>query len=75
MLLVDRTKFNNKMVSILEGILTGEFPDDDKISAQETMMRLKNKLDYSPRFNVKILPDRLEGNSMTAAFPDALKWE
>ncbi len=56
MLLVDRTKFNNKMVNILEGILTGELPEDDRIAAQETMMRLKNKLDYSPRFNVKILP-------------------
>ena len=75
MLLVDRTKFNNKMASILEGILTGELPEDDRIAAQEAMMSLKNKLDYSPRFNVKILPDRLEGNSMTAAFPDALKWD
>lgn len=74
-LLVDRTKFSNKMVNIIEGILTGEMPEDDKAAAQETMMSLKNALNYSPRYNVKILTDRLEGNSMTAAFPDALKWD
>ena len=74
-LLVDRTKFSNKMVNILEGILTGELPEDDKAAAQEAMMSLKNALNNSPRFNVKILTDRLEGNSMTAAFPDALKWD
>ena len=73
-LLVDRTKFGNEMVNILEGILTGEMPADDKVAAQEAMINLKNKLDNSPRFSVKILPERLIGNSLTAAFPDALPW-
>ena len=75
LLLVDRTKFRNKITNILEGILTGELPEDDKIAAQETMISLKNMLGNSPRFHVKIMPDRLEGNSMSAAFPDALKWD
>ncbi|REK51221.1 MAG: hypothetical protein DWQ48_01945 [Bacteroidetes bacterium] len=74
LLLVDRTKFSNEMVNILEGILTGEMPADDRIAAQEAMMRLKGKLDMSPRYNVKIHPDRLIGNNVTAVFPEALKW-
>ncbi len=74
-LLVDRTKFNNETLNIIEGILTGELPSDDKAAAQEAMNSLKNSLNYSPRFNVKIWPDRLEGNSMTSAFPNPIKWE
>jgi tetratricopeptide (TPR) repeat protein len=74
-LLVDRTKLSNETLNTIEGILTGEMPGDDKAAAQEAMMSLKNSLDNSPRFNVKILPDRLEGNSLTAAFPQALGWD
>jgi hypothetical protein len=63
------------MLNTIEGILTGEMPGDDKMAAQEALMNLKNSLGNSPRFNVKILPDRLEGNSMTATFPQALSWD
>ena len=74
-LLIDRTKFNNELLNTLEGLLTGELPADDKAAAQEALNSLKKELDNSPRFQVKILPDRFNGNSMTTAFPDALSWE
>jgi len=74
-LLIDRTKFNNGWLNTVEGILTGELPADDRAAAQEALNSLKRELDNSPRFSVKILPDRFDGNSVTAAFPDALKWE
>lgn len=74
-LLIDRTKFDDKLLNTLEGILTGELPADDRSAAQEALNSLKRKLDYSPRFNVKILPDRFSGNSMTANFPAAIPWE
>lgn len=74
-LLVDRTKLANEKVNIIEGILTGELPSDDKAAAQEALMGLMNSLNNSPRFNVKLSPERLKGNSLTAAFPDALSWD
>jgi hypothetical protein len=61
-------------LNVIEGILTGEMPSDDREAAHEAMMTLKNTLANSPRFNVKILPDRMEGNSMGANFPPALSW-
>ena len=74
LLLVDRTKFESNAVNTLEGILTGELPADDRVAAQEALVSLKNRLNTSPRFEVKLFPDRLTGNSLTAAFPAALTW-
>jgi hypothetical protein len=73
-LLIDRTKFNNETLNVFEGILTGELPADDRVAAQEALNSLKNMLGYSPRFSVKILPDRFDGNSLTGAFPPQLSW-
>ncbi len=73
-LLVDRTKFDNEALNTIEGILTGEMPADDRVAAQEAMNSLKKKLDQSPRYNVRILPGRMAGNSITAAFPEAIPW-
>jgi hypothetical protein len=73
-LLIDRTKFDNKMLNTIEGILTGELPGDDRAAAQEALNSLSNKLGYSPRYSVKILPDRFAGNSMTSAFPQTIPW-
>ena len=60
-LLVDRTKFKNQTLNVIEGILTGELPGDDRFAVQEAMNALKNTLYNSPRFNVKVSPERLEG--------------
>jgi len=74
LLLVDRTKMENAAANILEGILTGELPADDLAAAQEAVVSMKNRLENSPRFAVKMLPDRMKGNSLTSAFPPALDW-
>jgi hypothetical protein len=73
-LLVDRTRMENGAVNILEGLLTGELPADDRVAAQEAVVSLKNRLATSPRFAVKMFPDRMKGNSLTSAFPQALDW-
>lgn len=74
-LLVDRTKFKNQTMNVIEGILTGELPGDDRFAVQEAMNALKETLYNSPRFNVKVSPERLEGNSLSAVFPEPLQWE
>lgn len=73
-LLIDRTKPSKKgnWINIGEGILTGEMPEQDKAAAQELLNSLKNALQSSPRFEVLIAAERLEGNSLTAAFPEPL---
>lgn len=73
-LLVDRTKPSKRdnWLNIGEGVLTGEMPAQDKAAAQEALNSLKNALQTSPRFEVLIASERLEGNSLTAAFPDPL---
>lgn len=73
-LLVDRTKPSKKgnWINIGEGILTGELPEQDKAAGQELLNSLKNALQSSPRFQVLIASERLEGNSLTSAFPEPL---
>jgi len=73
-LLIDRTKppRRSNWLNIGEGILTGELPEQDKAAAQEFLNGLKDALQSSPRYEVLIAAERLEGNSLTAAFPDQL---
>ena len=74
LVLADRTKPDNQAINILEGIITGEMPAEDRIAAQEAMNSLKNELANSPRFKTKMHPNRLAGNCLTAEFPEALDW-
>lgn len=74
-LLLDRTKFDKTAVNVLEGILTGELPEEDKAGLQEAMSSLQNTLRASPRFTVKMASETLPGNSVTSAFPAALPWD
>jgi tetratricopeptide (TPR) repeat protein len=74
LLIVDRTKFSREAVNILEGILTGEMPGQDKAAVQALISSFQNRLSYSPRFASKVAVERLDGNSVTAAFPDQLSW-
>jgi hypothetical protein len=74
LLLVDRTQFNNSMLNIAEGVLTGEMPGADKAAAQEAITSLQSTLQSSPRFKVVRASETLQGNSVTQAFPDALSW-
>lgn len=75
LVVVDRTVFDQNNLNILEGVLTGELPHEDKAGVQMLISSFQNQIQQSPRFNVKIAEERLNGNSMTAAFPDQLSWD
>jgi hypothetical protein len=74
LVVADRTRPNQAALNVIEGILTGELPSEDRINAQEAVNSLRNRLGSSPRFSVKLFPERLMGNSLTSAFPDPLDW-
>ncbi len=74
LLIVDRTKYDKPVVDILESVLTGELPQEDKASMQYLTNAMRAELSYSPRFEIKLATERLSGNSLTSAFPDALPW-
>lgn len=73
--LVDRTEFDKQFWNVSEALATGELPEADKAAVQQSLVRLREILNTSPRFqNIKISPYRLKGNSFTAAFPQAMPW-
>lgn len=72
--IVDRSKFEKKAVNIVEGILTGEMPGEDKAGVQATITAFQNQLMASPRFQTKVAGEQLVGNSLTSAFPTPLPW-
>jgi len=74
LLIVDRTKFDKKVLDVLEGVLTGEMPYEDKASMQFLTNAMREELSVSPRFQIKLATERLSGNSLTSAFPEALPW-
>ncbi len=73
-LVVDRTKFDKKAVNIIEGVMTGELPQEDKAGVQMLISSFQNKMRETSRFYVKVASERLKGNSLTSAFPDQLSW-
>lgn len=74
LLLVNRTLFKSEAVNIIEGVLTGEMPGEDKAGTQAAMNTLQVALGNSNRFVVKNASETIEGNSITAAFPAPLHW-
>lgn len=77
LLIVDRTKFkkNKKTVGIIEGVLTGEMPGQDKADEQELINALQQTLLTSPRFMVQRATEVLAGNSLTQVFPEPISWD
>ena len=74
LLIVDRTKYDKPVVDVLESVLTGELPQEDKASMQFLTNAMRAELSSSPRFEIKLATERLNGNSLTNAFPDVLPW-
>lgn len=73
-LLVDRTEPDKKALGIIEGILTGEAPYEDKAAVQQLISSLRNEIQASPRFDVNSASGRFKGNSLSSAFPPQLPW-
>ena len=74
--LLDRSHLNEKKaLSIIEGLLTGELPEEDKAAVQRALARLNSVIQTTPRFTATIASERLDGNSLTSAFPDQLDWK
>lgn len=75
-LLLDRSQLDKKnKLGLLEGILTGELPEEDKAAVQRALSQLNSTFQSSPRFHATIAQERLEGNSLTAAFPAQIEWK
>ena len=74
LVLVDRTIYDDNTLSILEGIITGELPDEDNFGTQELINGMRNQLNLSSRFNIRVADERLKGNSLTSVFPDPISW-
>ena len=72
--LVDRTDFKKQAVNIIEGVLTGELPMEDRAAVQEGLARMRNTLQTTDRFNAVINPQRYKGNSVSSVFPEPLQW-
>lgn len=75
LLILDRTIPDKSLLNILEGVLTGELPEEDKASVQFLTNAMRAELSASPRFTIKLATERLSGNSLTSAFPEALAWD
>jgi hypothetical protein len=75
LLLLDRTQFKSKAVKVIESIITGELPGEDKAGLQETMRSFQQTLMSSPRFKVKNATEILAGNSLTSTLPAPIAWE
>ena len=73
-LIVDRTKFKKKGVNIVEGLLTGELPGQDRAATQASIYAFQQELNRSPRFQHKVATEILEGNSITGALPKPIQW-
>jgi hypothetical protein len=73
--LLDRTQFDpNKKINLLEGLLTGELPEEDKAAVQRALSEFNSIMQTTPRFTATLASERLIGNSLTTAFPDQLDW-
>lgn len=72
LLLVDRTKTDPRAFNIVESVLTGELPGEDRAGAQELLIALYRQLERSSRFTTIVAEERLEGNSLNSVFPEQL---
>lgn len=74
LVIVDRTKFDQEAVNVVESILTGEMPGEDATGVQELINSFQQQSSHSPRFRTRVASERLAGNSLTSVFPKKLSW-
>ena len=75
LLIVDRTIYKQDTYSVIEGILTGELPGEDRSGVQAWIYSFRQRLGASPRFQTVVADEMLPGNSLTHAFPEPLSWD
>lgn len=75
LLILDRTKTNKSATNIIEGVLSGELPGEDRAGSQELLIALNNQLGRTDRFQTIIAEEYLMGNSITSVFPEPLSKE
>lgn len=74
LLIVDRTIYKGDALGLLEGVLTGELPGEDRSGVQSWISAFQAELMASPRFETAVAEEMLPGNSLTAAFPPQIPW-
>ena len=71
---IDRTKPSNKVLNVVEGVITGEGIFQDAQASQETVSGFIDKLKGSPRFEVVRTGVRLRGSRVGKNFTKPLPW-
>ena len=72
--IVDRTKPQNEMVNVIEGLITGEMAFEVRNSIDATLATLQQQLNTSPRYQIKRANQRLTGGMFGQVFPQPLDW-
>ena len=74
LVIIDRTEYDESTLSIIEGIITGELPEEDQYGTQELIDGIFDQMKYSSRFEMTVAEERIKGNSVTNVLPDPLSW-
>ena len=73
--LIDRSIPGDENLNILEGILTGEGPNQDKLATQFAVDGLNNVLQNSSRYQAIRSSETLKGSQTGRDFPEPLSWD
>jgi tetratricopeptide (TPR) repeat protein len=72
--LINRTLPDNNVANIIEGVLTGETPGEDKEGANQALAGLNSALINSPRYEVKFTEVKIKGSGSGGVLPAPLSW-
>ena len=73
--IIDRSLPEDTELSIIEGILTGEGPEQDKLASQMALDGLTRALQGSSQFNTIRTTEAMKRPGVDGHFPEALDWE
>ncbi len=73
--IIDRSVPENEKKNILEGILTGEGPNQDKLATQFAIDGLNSMLQNSSRYQSVRTSETMKGSETGRDFPQPLSWD
>ncbi|MFQ3575082.1 MAG: DUF6340 family protein [Cytophagales bacterium] len=75
-LIINRSAPENKVMNVIEGVLSGEIPFEDKMAAEELIAQISNQLSRSNlrTFQVTVATERLKSSSTGSFMPAPLSW-